>query len=98
VAEMRAKISEKLPTVKALEGTSWNIPVDAESQDVVVIAQAFHWFDDIETLRECRRVLKPNGRIVFIWNMESQNRSQWIAKLRKCVIVVNIVRKRNILT
>ncbi|KAG2189289.1 hypothetical protein INT44_004431 [Umbelopsis vinacea] len=83
VAEMRAKITEKLPTVKAVEGTSWNIPVENDSQHVVVIAQAFHWFDDIETLRECRRVLKSNGYIVFIWNMESQERCQWIAKLRQ---------------
>jgi len=83
VAEMRAKITEKLPTVNALEGTSWNIPVESESQDVVVIAQAFHWFDDIETLRECQRVLKPNGRLALIWNMESQERSKWVAKLRE---------------
>lgn len=88
VAEMRAKISENLPTVHAVEGTSWNIPVESESQHVVVIAQAFHWFDDIETLRECQRVLKPNGYIVFIWNMESRERSQWIAKLRKSVFTL----------
>lgn len=85
VAEMRAKITENLPSVKAMEGTSWNIPVESESQDVVVIAQAFHWFDDVETLRECRRVLKPTGRLAFIWNMESQERSKWVAKLREWV-------------
>jgi ubiquinone/menaquinone biosynthesis C-methylase UbiE len=92
---MRAKINETLPTVKAVEGTSWNIPVESESQHVVVIAQAFHWFDDIETLRECRRVLKPNGYIVLIWNMESQKRCQWIAKLRQSVppFATNLPRK-----
>ncbi|CAO3680584.1 unnamed protein product [Umbelopsis vinacea] len=83
VAEMRAKITENLPSVKVMEGTSWNIPVESESQDVVVIAQAFHWFDDVETLRECRRVLKPTGRLAFIWNMESQERSKWVAELRE---------------
>ncbi|CAM0137389.1 hypothetical protein VKS41_003253 [Umbelopsis sp. WA50703] len=83
VATMRAKITEQIPSVTAVEGTSWKIPVEDESQDVVTIAQAFHWFDDIETLRECHRVLKPQGRLICIWNMESQERSKWVKELRE---------------
>lgn len=79
VDAMRAKIS--LPNVTCLSGTSWSIPVPSQSQDIVMLAQCFHWFDDIQSLVEIHRVLKPGGLLVLIWNMESK-RSPWVAKLR----------------
>ncbi|KAF7724814.1 hypothetical protein EC973_000699 [Apophysomyces ossiformis] len=82
VENMRKKLIELLPGVPCHEGTAQNIPLPSESQDAVVIAQAFHWFDDIESLKEVHRVLKPQGCIILIWNMESP-RSKWVAKLRQ---------------
>ena len=41
--------------------------VDA-SVDLIVAAQAFHWFDPVRTASEWRRVLKPSGRAVLVWN------------------------------
>ncbi|KAI9317707.1 S-adenosyl-L-methionine-dependent methyltransferase [Dichotomocladium elegans] len=74
---------KQLPGVKALQGTSWSIPVESKSQDMVVVAQAFHWFDDLESLREMHRVLKPGGYLVLIWNMASKERSRWVKALRE---------------
>lgn len=79
VDAMRAKIS--LPSITCLPGTAWSLPVTSQSQDVVILAQCFHWFDDIKSLTEIHRVLKPGGLIVLIWNMESK-RASWVAKLR----------------
>ncbi|KAG2204974.1 hypothetical protein INT47_002598 [Mucor saturninus] len=80
VDAMRAKIG--LPdNVSCLSGTSWSIPVKSQSQDVVMLAQCFHWFDDMKSLKEIHRVLKPGGLMVLIWNMESK-RSPWVAQLR----------------
>ncbi|GAA5797093.1 hypothetical protein HPULCUR_002472 [Helicostylum pulchrum] len=80
VDAMRAKIN--LPASNCLKGTSWSIPVDSGSQDIVMLAQCFHWFDDIQSLTEIHRVLKPGGLVVLVWNMESKERSEWVAKLR----------------
>lgn len=79
---MRAKLSADLPETHALKGTSWEIPAADDSQDAVIVAQAFHWFDDIKSLREISRVLKPNGHLILVWNMESRS-SPWVAKLRE---------------
>jgi SAM-dependent methyltransferase len=38
------------------------------SVDVVVCAQAFHWFRRDEALAEFRRVLRPGGRVALLWN------------------------------
>lgn len=58
-ANMRKKCLENLPDVRCFEGTSTHIPVADASYDAVVVAQAFHWFANIESLKEIHRVLKP---------------------------------------
>ncbi|KAI9494606.1 S-adenosyl-L-methionine-dependent methyltransferase [Zychaea mexicana] len=81
VEAMREKLKSFLPNVPTLNGTSWEIPLPSESQDAVVVAQAFHWFSDLNSLKEIRRVLKPNGYFIMIWNLESP-RSLWVRGLR----------------
>lgn len=36
--------------------------------DLVLCAQAFHWFRSSEALAEFRRVLRPEGRVALMWN------------------------------
>jgi SAM-dependent methyltransferase len=50
------------------DGTSENTTLPDASVDFIVAAQAFHWFDAERTRREFKRILKPGGRIVLIWN------------------------------
>ncbi|KAI8972274.1 hypothetical protein BDB01DRAFT_810712 [Pilobolus umbonatus] len=66
------KLMNLLPDVPALKGTAWHIPVESASQDMIMLAQYFHWFDDIQSLREFYRVLKPGGII----------RCEWVRRLR----------------
>ncbi|CAO3612738.1 unnamed protein product [Mucor fragilis] len=83
VDNMRLKLESVVPQATSVKGTAWSIPVQDASQDMVMLAQCFHWFDDIKSLKEIHRVLKPGGLIILIWNMESRERSEWVAKLRE---------------
>jgi SAM-dependent methyltransferase len=38
------------------------------SVELVLCAQAFHWFEPVATLREFHRVLVPRGRVALMWN------------------------------
>jgi len=78
--EMLAHLRTALPGVTALEGGAEAIPLPAESVDVVVAAQAFHWFDHGPALREIARVLRPSGSIALAWNTRDQ-REPWVAQL-----------------
>lgn len=49
-------------------GTAERTGLDAASIDLVVCAQAFHWFRPAEALAEFHRILRPGGRIALIWN------------------------------
>ena len=70
-AVMRAAALEQLdefPDFTIVEGTSDATTLADSSVDMVVAAQAFHWFDAEKTRTEFKRILKPGGHIVLIWN------------------------------
>lgn len=70
-AEMRVAARQYLaafPFFRIIDGTAEHTTLSDGSVDIVVAAQAFHWFDSTRTPAEFRRILKPGGSIVLIWN------------------------------
>ncbi len=53
---------------KPVNGRAEDTGLEAASVDLVVAAQAFHWFNLAETKKECQRILKPSGRVLLMWN------------------------------
>jgi SAM-dependent methyltransferase len=68
---MRAA-AEPHPHVAWREGTGEATGLAAASVDLVVCAQAFHWFRQREATAEFHRVLRPGGRIAILWNTRSR--------------------------
>ncbi len=66
-AAMRAA-AEPHPLVVWREGTAEATGLAAEAVDLVLCAQAFHWFRQPEAIAEFRRVLCDGGRLALIWN------------------------------
>jgi len=60
------------PRVEWREGTAEATGLAAASVDVVLCAQAFHWFRVRESLAEFHRVLRPAGRLALVWNSRSR--------------------------
>jgi SAM-dependent methyltransferase len=56
------------PRFRAVDGSAEATGLAAGSQDGVVAAQAFHWFDPAKTKAEFKRILRPGGWCALIWN------------------------------
>lgn len=79
-ADMLAQLAVRLPGVPTLVARAEDLPLPAGDVDVVVAAQAAHWFDPVAAGREFRRVLRPGGAVGFVWHMRSDTAS-WAAAL-----------------
>ncbi|MEM5274801.1 class I SAM-dependent methyltransferase [Cupriavidus taiwanensis] len=80
VAQMRAQLAAAMGPVQVLEGSAEAVPLAEASVDVVVCAQAFHWFANARALAEMRRVLRPGGRLGLVWNVRDES-VDWVAQL-----------------
>ncbi len=82
--EMLAHLRVAVPGVAAFEGSAEALSLPDASADVVVCAQAFHWFDQEAALREFARVLRPGGRVGLVWNTRD-DREPWAAELSAAI-------------
>ncbi|MBU0659645.1 MAG: methyltransferase domain-containing protein, partial [Alphaproteobacteria bacterium] len=80
ITEMRELLVRSFPDVTAVAGSADAIPLPDASIDVVVCAQAFHWFATVEAVAEMRRVLVPGGTLGLIWNGRDES-VPWVAAL-----------------
>lgn len=80
IGEMLQQLQQAYPDIKTLQAFSHNIPVNDQQIDAVICAQSFHWFDNIETLTEIHRVLKPQGHLGLVWNQRDES-TDWVKAL-----------------
>lgn len=68
---MRAVAEDLLKRHKqfaSIDGSAEATTLADASVDFITAAQAFHWFDREKTKLEFRRILKPGGWVVLLWN------------------------------
>jgi SAM-dependent methyltransferase len=78
--EMLGHLRARVPGARVAVATAEHIPVATQSADVVVCAQAFHWFDHPTALPEIARVLRPGGVLALVWNARDEG-IPWVRKL-----------------
>lgn len=66
-AEMRAA-AELHPRITWHDGTAEATGLPGASVDLVLCAQAFHWFRQPEAIAEFDRILRIPGRLALMWN------------------------------
>jgi SAM-dependent methyltransferase len=71
-----------------------------QSVDMILSAQAFHWFDRERARAEFTRILKPHGSIVLVWNVRQTGATPFLrdyeALLRKFATDYMQVRHENV--
>ena len=69
--EMRAAAERRLggdAGFRATAGRAEATGLDDASVELVIAAQAFHWFEPQATRQEFRRILRPGGMVALVWN------------------------------
>lgn len=82
-SDMRRVAEKRLrnePGFISINGTAENTTLENESIDYITAAQSFHWFDRLSFKKECKRILKPKGKVILIWNSRDET-SELVRKI-----------------
>ncbi len=77
-AEMREaaqNIFKDNPKFISMNATAEETSLKDGSVDLIIAGQAFHWFDVDKAKTEFKRILKPGGYVVLIWNKRKRGDS-----------------------
>lgn len=67
----------------AVDGSGESTGLADHCVDLITVAQAFHWFNPSEALKEFHRILKPKGWVALIWNERKSSGSQFLEGYEK---------------
>ena len=81
---MREQLLRTTAAVKVIDGTAEQIGIPDASVDVVLVAQAFHWFDATAAAAEIHRVLVSGGGLGVIWNAWDESVA-WVGRMQRLV-------------
>ena len=85
---MRHQIPGRAPDAICHAGSAEAIPLPDASEDAVVAAESYHWFDKPRALPEIARVLRPQGRLVIVWNVSDESVT-WVKDFHALLQSVN---------
>jgi SAM-dependent methyltransferase len=74
------------PGFKSINGTAEDTTLPDRSIDIVISAQAFHWFDPERTRPEFERIIKPGGFAALIWNIRQLEGTPFLVEYEQFLI------------
>ena len=72
-------LMQSYSSFRSMNGTAENTMLPTDSIDFITAGQAFHWFKPGQTRLEFRRILKPGGWVLLIWNKRMDHKSRFMA-------------------
>ncbi len=71
---------------RSVNGTSDNTTLPDASVDIVIAAQAFHWFEPAATRKEFSRIIKPCGYVALIWNERQLDSTPFLSEYEQFLL------------
>ncbi len=84
--EASLKYLKDYTNFNVIDGTAENTGLKDKTIDIIIAAQAFHWFDNAKTILEFRRILRKNGHIALIWNERQLGTNKFLHEYEKFLI------------
>jgi SAM-dependent methyltransferase len=76
--EMRSAAEASLsrfPNFRSVAGSAETTTLNEDLVDFVIAGQSFHWFELELARREFRRILRPGGGVMLVWNVRDSGAS-----------------------
>ncbi len=71
---------------RSIDGTAEATTLADRSVDYVVAGQAFHWFNLDEAHREFKRILRPRGWMIILWNDRQTDSTPFLKEYEKLLL------------
>ena len=71
---------------RSIDATAEATRLPDSSVDYIVAGQAFHWFKLDEAYAEFKRILKPGGWVVIVWNDRQTDTSPFLIEYEKLLL------------
>ncbi len=68
-ADMRSRIAETAPGAEIISAPAEHTTLPDGSVSLITAAESFHWFQPESFRKECRRILRPDGKVMIVWNL-----------------------------
>jgi SAM-dependent methyltransferase len=81
--EASQRFLASFPKFHAIDATAEATTLANASVDLVLAAQAFHWFDRAKARAEFARILKLAGHVVLVWNERQLDASPFLRDYEK---------------
>jgi ubiquinone/menaquinone biosynthesis C-methylase UbiE len=69
---------KEYPEFHSIDGSAESTNLKENVVDIITVGQAFHWFDQRKARKEFKRILKPDGFVVIIWNNRKRTGSKFL--------------------
>lgn len=73
--QMLAELERRVPGVPTRVAPAESLPLGDAAVDALLVAQAWHWFDQPAAAAEFVRVVRPGGVIGLLWNVRRAARA-----------------------
>ena len=61
-----------------IDGSAESTNMEDNNVNIITVGQAFHWFDQSKARKEFKRILKPEGFVVIVWNNRKRSGSKFL--------------------
>lgn len=90
----RAQAARHGAAFSVVEAPAERTGLGTESQDAVVAAQSYHWFDPQEANREVSRILRTGGPFLVVWNDREVEGVDWLEAFEDLIVHYNPEHRR----
>ncbi|WP_231123418.1 class I SAM-dependent methyltransferase [Nocardioides sambongensis] len=81
---MLDRLANSVSVARLSQTSAEDIPAADATYDLVVVGQAYQWFDKEKALPEIARVLKRGGSLALVWNVRDE-RIPWVKRLGRLI-------------